>query len=88
MKKSYIVYIGIVDFRSDYDSYIDVLSLTTNEERIKELFEELCIIYKQKYNASLVIDEARHKKYTSRNENITIDVFFIERVLIKYERKK
>lgn len=88
MKKTYIVYIGIVDFRSDYDSYIDILSLTINEERISELFNELNVIYKQKYDASIVIDEDRHKKYTSTTNNVIIDVFFIERILINYERKK
>lgn len=74
-------YVGIITFKEDGQEDIDVLCLVDNEEKIDEVFHNVDDRFAQKYKTSVSLKEDRRRKYVSKDKNIEIEVFFVERML-------
>lgn len=74
-------YVGIITYKEDDQEDVDVLCLVDSEEKMEEVFQNTGHRINEKYNASVSLNEERHKKYVSKDKNVEIEVFFVERML-------
>ena len=75
-------YVGIVAFKENNQEDIDVLCLVDNEEKIEEVFNDAGVRFHERFNTSLVSKSDMRRTYATKDKNIEIEVFFVERMLM------
>ena len=75
-------YVGIVSYKENNQEDIDVLCLVDNEEKIEEMFNDASNKFRERFNASLISKDNMRRKFASKDKNIEIEVFFVERMLM------